>query len=207
MFVSTCDQVEFYHQLFTYACWPPQADPNQQLEEGDQELVGEFVDQLRDPLIPAPLFKLHGSMSAQERNQGPALCIACRSTERADCVEVFSQFRKCKGGVLLCTDVAARGLDLPSLDWIIQFNPPADFADYIHRIGRTARLGRRGRSLIILSQPEAKFATTLQENHIKLDKLDCTDLLRTLQQETQQQVLAPHGRLAFGFSSMCACRT
>ncbi|XXQ29817.1 ATP-dependent RNA helicase [Plasmodiophora brassicae] len=171
VFVSTCDQVEFYHQLFTYACWPPQADPNQQLEEGDQELVGEFVDQLRDPLIPAPLFKLHGSMSAQERNQ------------------VFSQFRKCKGGVLLCTDVAARGLDLPSLDWIIQFNPPADFADYIHRIGRTARLGRRGRSLIILSQPEAKFATTLQENHIKLDKLDCTDLLRTLQQETQQQDL------------------
>lgn len=53
---------------------------------------------------------------------------------------VFSEFSKLNRGILLCTNVAARGLDLPSVTWIIQYHPTSPI-DYIHRIGRTARLG------------------------------------------------------------------
>ena len=64
-----------------------------------------------------PFLKLHGSMGQRDR------------------VDVFNNFRKATSGVLLCTDVAARGLDLPQVDWILQYNPPTSKADYVHRQG------------------------------------------------------------------------
>jgi len=67
-------------------------------------------------------------------------------------------------GILLCTNVAARGLDMPSVTWIIQYHPTSPI-DYIHRIGRTARLGSIGRSLIFLLPNEAEYVTTLQEKY------------------------------------------
>lgn len=66
-------------------------------------------------------------------------------------------------GILLCTDVAARGLDIPAVDWIIQYDPPDDPREYIHRVGRTAR-GRdgRGRALLLLLPEELGFLKYLK---------------------------------------------
>ncbi|CAL1354656.1 unnamed protein product [Linum trigynum] len=50
----------------------------------------------------------------------------------------FFSFCKAEKGILLCTDVAARGLDIPAVDWIVQYDPPDEPKEYIHRVGRTA---------------------------------------------------------------------
>jgi len=52
--------------------------------------------------------------------------------------------------VLLCTDLVARGLDLPDVDVVVQFDPPKDVRNFFHRIGRTARAGKSGRAIVLL---------------------------------------------------------
>jgi ATP-dependent RNA helicase DDX55/SPB4 len=59
--------------------------------------------------------------------------------------------------VLLCTDVAARGLDLPDVDVVVQFDPPIDPKQFSHRAGRTARAGKKGRAWVLLSGREADY--------------------------------------------------
>lgn len=65
--------------------------------------------------------------------------------------KTFYEFCNATTGILLCTDVAARGLDIPAVDWIVQYDPPDDPNEYIHRVGRTAR-GETGvgRALLFL---------------------------------------------------------
>uniref|UniRef100_A0A8C7BJY1 ATP-dependent RNA helicase n=1 Tax=Neovison vison TaxID=452646 RepID=A0A8C7BJY1_NEOVI len=87
--------------------------------------------------------RLHGNMEQEERTA------------------VFQEFSHSKTGVLLCTDVAARGLDLPQVTWIVQYNAPSSPAEYIHRIGRTARIGCHGSSLLILAPSEAEYVNSL----------------------------------------------
>ena len=83
-----------------------------------------------------PLRALHGHMSQYKR------------------MGVYKDFCSSKAGVLFATDIAARGLDFPSIDWVIQFDSPEDVASYIHRVGRTARYTASGKSLLFLLPSE-----------------------------------------------------
>ena len=76
----------------------------------------------------------------------------------------FFQFCNAESGILLCTDVAARGLDIPRVDWIVQYDPPDDPREYIHRVGRTARgEGGSGHALLLLRPEELGFLEYLRE--------------------------------------------
>ena len=59
--------------------------------------------------------------------------------------------------MLLCTDVAARGLDIPDVDFVIQYDPPQDPNGFVHRCGRTARLGKEGHAVLLLLPTEDAY--------------------------------------------------
>jgi ATP-dependent RNA helicase DDX18/HAS1 len=85
----------------------------------------------------------------------------------------FFQFCKNETGTLLCTDVAARGLDIPRVDWIIQFDPPDDPKEYIHRVGRTARgANGMGRALLFLTPEETGFLRYLRAAKVTLSEYE-----------------------------------
>jgi ATP-dependent RNA helicase DDX18/HAS1 len=85
----------------------------------------------------------------------------------------FFDFCKAKSGILLCTDVAARGLDIPYVDWIIQYDPPDDPKEYIHRVGRTARgAAGIGRALLFLLPEELGFLKYLRAARVTMNEYD-----------------------------------
>ncbi|KAL7303481.1 hypothetical protein TKK_0004660 [Trichogramma kaykai] len=96
--------------------------------------------------IKLPVMNIHGKQQQSKRSA------------------TFYSFCSAKSGTLLCTDVAARGLDIPNVDWIVQYDPPNDTKEYIHRVGRTARgEGSCGNALLILRPEELGFLKYLEE--------------------------------------------
>lgn len=105
--------------------------------------------------IDIPVMDIHGKQKQQKRTT------------------TFFQFCKQKIGTLLCTDVAARGLDIPEVDWIIQFDPPDDPKEYIHRVGRTARgANGTGKALLFLTPEETGFLKYLKEAKVSLNEFE-----------------------------------
>ena len=75
---------------------------------------------------------------------------------------VMDLFRKHKIKVLVATDLAARGIDVSAITHIINYDIPEDSEVYVHRIGRTARMGARGVAITLVSQSEGKQLTNIE---------------------------------------------
>ena len=104
--------------------------------------------------IDVPVLDLHGKQKQNKRTT------------------TFFEFINAESGILFCTDVAARGLDIPSVDWIIQYDPTDDPREYIHRVGRTARAGGRGKALLFLLPSELGFLRYLKQAKVPLNEYD-----------------------------------
>ena len=76
--------------------------------------------------------------------------------------ETLQRFKEGSCNVMIATDVAARGLDINDIEWVVNFDFPLDIENYIHRIGRTGRASKKGNSLTYITRDEAKYAGKLK---------------------------------------------
>ena len=87
-------------------------------------------------------------------------------------IGIYDDFCKKKESVLFCTDIAARGLDIPSVDWVVQLDCPEDINTYIHRVGRTARYEKGGKALLFLLPSELEgMLSELKVKRIPIQEL------------------------------------
>ncbi|XP_017142576.1 probable ATP-dependent RNA helicase DDX55 homolog [Drosophila miranda] len=85
---------------------------------------------------------------------------------------VVEKFRNEPESVLLCTDVLARGLDVPEIEWVVQWDPPSNASSFVHRVGRTARQGNDGNALVFLLPSEDSYIHFLKINQrVELNEL------------------------------------
>ncbi|MDD3174925.1 MAG: DEAD/DEAH box helicase [Candidatus Nanoarchaeia archaeon] len=90
---------------------------------------------------------------------------------QAQRTRVLQKFKSPTPFVLVCTDVAARGLDIPSVSHVYNYDLPQDPKQYIHRIGRTARAGKSGEIINLLSQKDYEyFSNVLREYNVQIKK-------------------------------------
>ncbi|KAL2501706.1 DEAD-box ATP-dependent RNA helicase 10 [Forsythia ovata] len=75
----------------------------------------------------------------------------------------LNKFKERVCDILICTDVASRGLDIPSVDMVINYDIPMNSKDYIHRVGRTARAGRSGVAISLINQYELEWYMQIEK--------------------------------------------
>lgn len=130
------------------------------------ERHGRAVRGGKSYFLDVDVFKLHGNMSQVDRaavfhsfRYGTTGGKKNNHHIVGDPSSPPSTSSRC--AILFCTDVAARGLDMPDIHWIVHYDPPVSAPSYVHRIGRTARIGRSGDSMLFLAPHEEGFAAYL----------------------------------------------
>merc|ERR1719195_528097 len=173
-FMSTQDMVDFDHELLDRCLNNNHQEEDEEEEKEDYDENTKEMIEKKNMVVDAgkkqekkknvstikqqqkqqlKLFKLHGSMDQKDR------------------LKILERIKSAEDCVLFCTDVAARGLDLPQVDWIVQYTAPTCVSDYVHRVGRTARIGARGSSVIFLLPSEAEFVKMLEGSKIPLAEM------------------------------------
>ena len=142
VFMSTCDDVDFHYRLFSKmdSIFVTNNDEDDASGAGSGMFGGS-----------CNVLRLHGNIPHAERQQ---ILKQLTSSESKD--------KKSSSYVLFATDIAARGLNLPKVDWIVQYDPPCEITDYIHRAGRSARAGNSGHAILFLLPSEQQYVDVLK---------------------------------------------
>ncbi|MFN5634294.1 MAG: DEAD/DEAH box helicase [Flavobacteriia bacterium] len=110
--------------------------------------------------------------------------------EQKDRFAILDRFRSGENRVLITTDVAARGIDIPSMDYVINYDLPDDPENYVHRCGRTGRGNRRGQALSFCSASEKKLLEDIEEytgeeiEHYEIDPDDYSEIMKDIEDPT-----------------------
>uniref|UniRef100_A0A3B0MHD3 DEAD-box family helicase, putative n=1 Tax=Theileria annulata TaxID=5874 RepID=A0A3B0MHD3_THEAN len=168
VFVSNCDTVNYFYMLLKSLTWPTLNKSDKKgtnplrnfdhsiLNSDDQHLLSNGFDInkiSKNNIFKVPIFKLHGDMDSSER------------------FPYMEQFINSECSILVSTDVASRGLNFSKVDRVIQYDPPQQLDEFIHRSGRTARIGDSGTSILVLIRHEVEFVKLLNKRGMKLDEL------------------------------------
>jgi ATP-dependent RNA helicase DDX47/RRP3 len=86
----------------------------------------------------------------------PTVALHSRLGQR-ERLSALNRFKSGARSILIATDVASRGLDIPGVDLVLNFDVPTNGKDYIHRVGRTARAGRAGRAITLVTQYDVEL--------------------------------------------------
>merc|ERR1712232_340239 len=96
------------------------------------------------------------------RNLGfPAVCLHGQMSQPKR-LGALNKFKSGARNIFICTDVASRGIDIPNVDLVINFDLPGHGKDYIHRCGRTARAGKSGRAIAMVTQYDVEVYQRLE---------------------------------------------
>ena len=93
--------------------------------------------------------------------------------------KIMDQFRSKQAEILICTDVAARGLDIQGVTHVYNYDIPRTSDEYVHRIGRTARAGEKGMAVNILTSNDYEnFRNIMEDPSFKIEKLEVPEIER-----------------------------
>jgi ATP-dependent RNA helicase DDX47/RRP3 len=118
---------------------------------------------------------LHGQMSQNKR------------------LAALTKFKAKNRSILISTDVASRGLDIPHVDVVINFDIPTHSKDYIHRVGRTARAGRSGKAITFVTQYDVELYQRIEQligKQLPLYKTEEDEVMVLQERVTESQRIA-----------------
>lgn len=178
VFLSCADSVDFHFDVFS------RKEEQPPKENTSSEQNAKSTRKLKSPPKASPLVKDVSQISnitkndkailptvapaptlASTANPGLTLYKLHGSLEQKLRTATLQSFTKTSDpAILLCTDVASRGLDLPNIDLVVEYDPPFSADDHLHRVGRTARAGKEGRACCFLMPGEEEgYVTVLKE--------------------------------------------
>jgi ATP-dependent RNA helicase DDX46/PRP5 len=124
------------------------------------ELLGEWYDKGKVLVFVHSQDKCDNLFRDLMRNGYPCLSLH-GGKEQTDRESTISDFKTNVCNLLVATSIAARGLDVKDLELVVNFDVPNHYEDYVHRVGRTGRAGKKGVAITFISPEEARYAPDL----------------------------------------------